>query len=242
MLRLVGPGRARLDYRPEPEDWPILTPSALPTPWIMPLGDAGLLVRFGTSLSDAANARAVAFAQLLETRELPQGVLEIVPSLVSVLLRYDPRRLSFAVLAGEMRLLAGLELPSPAAATTHQIAVHFDGPDLGEVCERLGLTADAFVAAHNARPLRVLATGFAPGFVYCGFHAEALRLDRRPGVRPLVPAGTVLFAAGQTAIAATPIPTGWHVIGSTGFRNFDPAADPPTRLAAGDLLQFEALS
>lgn len=215
-----------------------MTQSALPTPLILPLGDSGLLVRFGTHLSDAANARAVAFARLLHLRDLPEGVLEVVPSLVSVLLRYDPRRLSFATLAGEVRLLVGLEPPARDAGHAHSIAIRFDGADLGEVSERLGLVPADFVAAHNARPLRVLATGFAPGFVYCGFHPDRLRLDRRSAVRSLVPAGTVLFAAGQTAIAATPIPTGWHVIGSTDFRNFDPAAVPPTRLAAGDLLQF----
>jgi inhibitor of KinA len=57
-------------------------------------------------------------------------------------------------------------------------------------------------------------------------------------VRPQVPAGTVLFAAGQTAIAATPIRTGWHVIGQTSFQNFDPTALPPTRLAPGDVVRF----
>lgn len=52
-------------------------------------------------------------------------------------------------------------------------------------------------------PLRVLATGFAPGFVYCGLHPDDLSVPRREAIRPMVPAGTVLFAAGQTAIAAT---------------------------------------
>lgn len=219
-----------------------MTQTALPPPLILPLGDGGLLVRFATSLSDAANARAVAFASLLADRDLPDGVLEVVPSLVSVLLRYDPRRLSFATLAGEMRLLVGLAPAVQGARSTWPIHVSFDGPDLDEVSDRLGLSPAEFIEAHNAGPLRVLATGFAPGFVYCGFHDERLRVDRRAMVRPLVGPGTVLFAAGQTAIAATPIPTGWHVIGSTDFRNFDPAAEPPTRLAAGDLLQFEARS
>jgi inhibitor of KinA len=86
--------------------------------------------------------------------------------------------------------------------------------------------------------MRVLATGFAPGFVYCGFHARDLVVPRREQVRPLVPAGTVLFAAGQTAIAATPVRTGWHVIGRTAFQNFDPKSDPPTTLKAGDTIRF----
>jgi allophanate hydrolase subunit 1 len=57
-----------------------------------------------------------------------------------------------------------------------------------------------------------------------------------------VPAGTILFAAGQTAIAATPIPTGWHLIGRTEFRNFDPNADPPCLLKAGDLVRFSEVA
>jgi hypothetical protein len=32
------------------------------------------------------------------------------------------------------------------------------------------------------------------------------------------------------------------VIGETAFRNFDPAADPPTRLKEGDEVVFEALA
>ncbi|HEY9013075.1 MAG TPA: carboxyltransferase domain-containing protein [Devosia sp.] len=209
-------------------------------PLIVPLGDAGLLVRFATTLSDAANRRAVAFARGLTATRLPRGVAEIMPNLVSVLLKYDPRQIGFDELAGEVRLLIGTAGEEVAGAA-HSIAVRFDGEDLDEVAAALKIAPDAFVAGHNERPLRVLATGFAPGFVYCGFHPAELALPRRATVRPLVPPGTVLFAAGQTAIAATPIPTGWHVIGHTDFRNFEPAAEPPTTLRAGDQVQFEAL-
>ena len=37
---------------------------------------------------------------------------------------------------------------------------------------------------------------------------------------------------------ATPIPTGWHVIGRTDFANFVPDRDPPTRLREGDEISF----
>ena len=114
----------------------------------------------------------------------------------------------------------------------------FDGEDLMEVCDRLKLAPGNFVVRHNANPLRVLATGFAPGFVYCGFHSPTMVVPRREQVRPMVPAGTVLFAAGQTAITATPIRTGWHVIGRTIFQNFDPDETPPTAFAPGDTIEF----
>jgi len=210
-------------------------------PLLLPLGDSGLLVRFATSLSDEANRRAIAFARRLRLK-MPAGVTEIDPNLVSVLLKYHPVKTSYEALAGEVRLL--LSAPSAADELPPRewtIPVRFggmNGPDLADSAAALGLDVDEFIRQHNSLPLRVLTTGFAPGFVYCGFHPESMKLPRRPSVRPPVPSGSVLFAAGQTAIASTPIPTGWHVIGITDFRNFDPAADPPTRLLEGDFVSF----
>ena len=213
-------------------------PNAFPVPTIVPLGDACLLVRFGTTLTDQANRAASAFARLLEREPVP-GVDEVMPNLVSVLLRFDPLRAHPAQIAGEIRLRLFALGDSDADAPAHwTLPTVFDGPDLEEVATLLGLSAAAFVSAHNSRTLRVLATGFAPGFVYCGMHDDALVLPRRTTVRPMVPAGTVLFAAGQTAITATPLPTGWHVLGRTDFANFDASASPPTRLSPGDTVQF----
>ncbi len=216
------------------------TPPLAP-PVLLPLGDQGLLIRFAASLSDEANRAAIAFAHRLRDA-LPPGVSEIDPNLVSVLLKYDPALVTYERLAGEVRLLFnGGDSPGAAPATRHTIPVRFDGEDIEIVAAKLNLTRAAFVREHCAGPLRVLTTGFAPGFVYCGFHPEALEMPRREAVRPKVAAGTLLFAARQTAIASTPIPTGWHVIGHTDFTNFDPTADPPTILREGDEIVFEAV-
>lgn len=205
----------------------------------MPLGDSAFLVRFGTTLTDAANRAAIALAAMLDNAPIP-GVVEIMPNLVSVLLRYDPLLASPAAILGELRVrLFGLA-DAGREPRRWTVPVVFDGPDLAETAEALGMSTEAFIAAHNA-PLRVLATGFAPGFVYCGLH-DGLVLPRRTTVRPSVPAGSVLFAAGQTAITATDMPTGWHVIGRTAFSNFDAAGHPPTLLSAGDLIAFEVAS
>ena len=209
---------------------------------VQTLGDSAILVRFGSTLDEKANRRAISFAAALENAPVA-GIIEIVPSLVSVLVRYDPRLSRHQDIEGELRLrLHGTALGQPGAL--HRIAVRFGGeagPDLDDVAALLNLSTSEFLIRHNAQPLRVLATGFAPGFVYCGFHEEALTLPRRNAVRPIVPAGSVLFAAGQTAIAATDIPTGWHLIGRTDFANFDPRATPPTRLRVGDLISFETV-
>jgi KipI family sensor histidine kinase inhibitor len=206
---------------------------------IQPLGDRGLLVRFSDTLSEEANAAAISFARRVVAAGIP-GVKEVAPNLVSVLLRYAPAEVEFERLAGEVRLLVSASTEPFTPGRTQVVPMTFDGEDVDEVAALLRLDRQTFVALHCADPLRVLAVGFAPGFVYCGFHVERLHVPRRAEVRRQVPAGTVLFAAGQTAIASTAIPTGWHVIGHTEFRNFDPAASPPTRLVAGDLVRFEA--
>lgn len=208
-------------------------------PLILPLGDRGLLVRFGETLSDEANRAAIELAGRIEAAAIP-GVSEVVPNLISVLVRYEPSAISYDRLAGETRLIVSAPPGGAGAGTRHEVAVSFDGEDLDEVAGLVGLPVAEFVRQHNAAPLRVLATGFAPGFIYCGLHAETLVVLRRSVVRRQVPAGTVLFAAGQTAITSTAIPTGWHVIGHTAFRNFDPAGEPPTSVRAGDTVQFEA--
>lgn len=201
---------------------------------ILPLGDRAVIVRFAETLSDNANRRAISFAAKLND-DPPDGVEEVAPGLVSVLVRTRPG-VDFWRLSGELRLRLADE--PVVDGGRHTIAIRFDGEDLEDVAALTGMPVEAFIERHNARALRVLATGFAPGFVYCGFHDEALIVPRRERVRPMVPAGTVIFAAGQTAIAATPIRTGWHVIGRTGFRNFDPARTPPTELSAGDTVRF----
>ena len=205
---------------------------------MLPLGDRALLIRFAEMLSDEANRAAIAFAARIEAEAVP-GVAEVVPNLVSVLLRYEPAAITFDRLAGEVRLLASAPEEAVAAGAEHRVAVSFDGDDLDEVAGLLKLPPAGFIDAHNAVPLRVLATGFAPGFLYCGLHPDALVVPRRNIVRRQVPAGTVLFAAGQTAISSTPIPTGWHVFGHTGFRNFDPGAEPPATVRGGDTIRFE---
>jgi KipI family sensor histidine kinase inhibitor len=207
-------------------------------PLLQPLGDSSLLVRFGASLDPRANRAAIGFAQVMAKAALP-GVIEVVPSLVSVLVRYECGIITLANLMGEIRLLLSAPKPEQPATITHVAATIFDGEDIADLAVHLEISPAEFIRRHNETPLNVLATGFAPGFVYCGFHPEALTVPRRDVVRRHVPAGTVLFAAGQTAITSTPVPTGWHVIGHTAFRNLDLSQSPPTRLRAGDSIRFE---
>src|SRR5687768_8285081 len=102
-------------------------------PRFVPLGDRALLVRFGDRLDDEANRAAIGFAARLAEAP-PEGVEEIVPNLVSVLLGFNPRRTSADQVAAELRLLPPDSFDAPQqAGVSHAILVTFDGEDLGEV-------------------------------------------------------------------------------------------------------------
>jgi inhibitor of KinA len=56
-----------------------------------------------------------------------------------------------------------------------------------------------------------------------------------------VPAGSVAIANRQTAIYPNASPGGWHLVGVTPARFFDPLLDPPTLLNPGDRIRFRAI-
>ncbi|MEP7072089.1 MAG: carboxyltransferase domain-containing protein, partial [Verrucomicrobiota bacterium] len=60
--------------------------------------------------------------------------------------------------------------------------------------------------------------------------------------RTHVPAGSVAIAARQAGIYPQESPGGWNVIGRTPVRLFDPTANPPALLQAGDRVSFHAIS
>lgn len=114
------------------------------------------------------------------------------------------------------------------------------GPDLLEVAERLQRTENEVVSLHTAAEYTVLMVGFLPGFPYLGPLPEALHLPRRDTPRLRVPPGSVAIAGGQTGIYPQASPGGWHLIGHTDFRLFDPNERPPARLHPGQRVRFVA--
>ena len=80
--------------------------------------------------------------------------------------------------------------------------------------------------------------GFAPGFAYIDGCPDALALPRRTTTRTRVDAGYVAIAGNQTVVYPGGTPGGWHLIGRTGERLWDPDRQPPNRLEVGDRVVF----
>ena len=202
-------------------------------PEILPQGVDGMILRVSAVLDDASNRYAVALADCLRG---VAGVLETAPSLGSVYVRFDPAVGRAAVTA------AVRAVPVPAQATDAgrlwEIPCVYDGPQLAEAASLAGLTSAQAVAELSNQEVRVLAIGFAPGQPYLGILPEHWNLPRLSGLTPQVPAGALVVAVRQLVLFANASPTGWRMVGRTGFRCFDPAARDHIGLQAGDRIRF----
>lgn len=207
------------------------------------LGDSAVTITFGTERTPELLERIHAAARSLEAAGIPH-VADIVPAYLALTVFYDALRVSYDDIA--KTLIAACErssLPRSEAskARHHIISVEYDGTDLDTVAAATRLSISEVIARHTARQYTVDLLGFVPGFAYLSELDPSLQLPRRPEPRPRVPAGSVAIAASQTAVYPLDTPGGWHIIGRTETRMFDPTRDPPALLRAGDTVQFERM-
>jgi KipI family sensor histidine kinase inhibitor len=210
-----------------------------PRAHLLPLGEEAWILTLGERIDHGLHERVVAVADLIGVAALP-GVREIVPGYTTVTVAFDSARADAEELGAALeRLLADApaRLSAPLPRTV-EIPVRYDGPDLDAVAERTGLSRSLVVERHSARWYRVYLLGFAPGFAYLGELDPSLELARRQSPRTRVPPGSVAIAGLQTAVYPLATPGGWHLIGTTNLRLFDPAADPPALLRVGDQVRF----
>lgn len=168
------------------------------------------------------------------------GVVELIPGARTVLVRFDPLRVSardLAAVLAETRIDAEHE-PEAREVT---IPVRYDGEDLDDVAALLGVSAEEVVARHLAAEWRVAFSGFAPGFGYAASADPFFDVPRRSSPRTRVPAGSVALAGTFTGVYPRESPGGWQLIGRTDAVMWDIERDPPALLAPGTVARFERL-
>lgn len=189
-----------------------------------PLGDDAVLVEFRNP------------ADRWQVRCPP--ALETVVGATTVLLRFDPDRHSPSAVVDAVTLVPVTD----TGTREHVIDVVYDGPDLGVVADRSGLTVTEVIRRHSEQPYLCEFCGFAPGFAYLSGIDQALIGPRRDTPRPQVPAGSVAIAGPFTAIYPMASPGGWFLLGTTTSPLFQPDRHPPALITPGDRVRFRALS
>ena len=185
--------------------------------------DRSLLVYFGAQIDLAIHERVRKFVRLLEHEPIA-GVRNLQPAYCSVLIDFDPLKLSHEELTAKIsdakRRLDSVELPEPREAQIPTCYGGEFGPDLGEVARRHGMTPERAVELHASAQYTVYFLGFVPGFAYLGGLPAELGTPRLDAPRRLVAAGSVGIADQQTGVYPFATPGGWQIIGRTPIEMF----------------------
>lgn len=202
--------------------------------------DCSLLVRFAENLTPECFPAVAAFFHQLRALADPR-IRNIHPAYATVLIDFDPLRMSHQELTTIARELLSRRSETPWSSRVVQIPVCYGGEfgiDLPYVAKHAGLSAQEVIQLHSEARYLVHFLGFSPGFGYLSGLPKLLECPRLESPRNSVRAGSVGIAGAQTGVYPVDSPGGWRIIGRTPLRMFDPFAGPPTRLEPGDTVQF----
>jgi KipI family sensor histidine kinase inhibitor len=194
---------------------------------------------------DSVDEAAALHARLTApTGATVHGLVETMPGLRTVLIRFDP------ALTDRTRLGQRLAEVWSEPAVTSEVAdrtdetvclrVDYTGPDLDDVARHTGLTPAEVVAIHQARHYRIVLIGLAPGFYFLAGGDPRLRVPRRSSPRVDVPKGAVGLAGELTGIYPRTGPGGWQLIGRVVEELWHPTRLPAALLTPGTSIRFTA--
>ena len=211
---------------------------------LKPLGDSALLVELGDKIDSAINQRVHLLNVLLQTNSIA-GIVETVPAYCTLLIHYDPLILTFDQVTHWVRdKLTQVDDSLNRKPRQLEVPTRYggaSGPDLEAVAASKGISTADIVRIHSEREYTVYMMGFTPGFPYLGILDERLITPRLETPRTLVKAGTVAIAGSQTGIYPLDSPGGWHLIGWTPLKLFDPTREIPFLFTPGDIIKFTPL-
>ncbi|WP_282040131.1 5-oxoprolinase subunit PxpB [Halomonas alimentaria] len=211
-------------------------------PRIESAGLDGWMVRLFERIDEENLAWLGALARRCEA-EFGAMLVDLVPSYTTLLVVFDPLRLSPASARQRLAaLLADLEPETVAAGgEVRELPTWYDpsvGPDLERVARHAGMSVEVVIDCHAGREYRVFALGFAPGFAFMGLLDERLEVPRLDTPRQKVPVNSVAIAGRQTAAYPAVSPGGWNLLGRTAARLFDRDREGFSLLKVGDRVRF----
>lgn len=208
---------------------------------ILAEGDQALIVEFGNAIDEKLNQRVQLLNKKIEEMEV-KGIVETVPTFRSLMVTYDPAKVSFEKLK---KILEGLPADGGAAEKEERRVVEIPvcyggefGEDLPDVAAHTGLTEEEVIRLHSSKEYNIYMLGFLPGFPYLGGLDERLHTPRLKNPRTRIPAGSVGIGGEQTGIYPLDSPGGWRLIGRTPLKLYDPNREEPFLYQAGDYIRF----
>src|SRR5262249_23200244 len=154
--------------------------------------------RVDRQLSD----QVLRLSALVRASNIP-GIIETVPTFRSLLVLYDPLTLDHNSLIKKLERLLHRAAVQVRTTRLWRLPACYEpsyAPDLAEVAERTGRSADEIAQLHAETTFHVYMIGFVPGHPYMGDLPEWLAVSRRADPRVRVPAGSIAIARGLSVI------------------------------------------
>lgn len=207
-----------------------------------PAGDCALVAEFGQIIDETVNDQVHGMARWLQAQRIP-GVQEVLPTFRSLMVYYDPIRISYGKLV--KRLERCPEMADAAARSEKKILevpCCYDGPDLDSMEKLTGLSRETIIQIHSGVDYKIYMMGFLPGFVYLGGLDPRICAPRLETPRTRIEPGSVGIGGSQTGVYPVASPGGWRILGCTPLKFYDPTRPEPILCKAGEYIRFVPIS
>ncbi|MCM1959388.1 urea amidolyase family protein [Acinetobacter modestus] len=166
-------------------------------------------------------------------------IKELIPAARSILIYFDP------LLVEMHTLIQWISSQKISPNNLRQgkeivIGVRYNGIDLNNVAEYLGISTDQVIRKHTNSYWQVAFIGFAPGFAYLTNPEQVFgSIPRLASPRKKVSAGAVGLAGEYSGIYPQDSPGGWQLIGQTDEILWDIHRQQPALLLPSDHVIFK---
>ncbi len=209
----------------------------------LPAGDEALVIEFGKTIDEEINNSVISMAASIRNRKI-KGVREILPTYRSLMVFYNPKKISYVRLVSTVKSLGYKDKDEAESKRTLIVPCCYDdsfGPDLSDMSTELGLSREEIVKIHSAEKYKIYMMGFLPGFVYLGGLDKRINIPRLKTPRTKIPARSVGIGGAQTGVYPVDSPGGWRLIGSTPLDFYDIKREHPILCEAGEYIRFKPI-
>jgi KipI family sensor histidine kinase inhibitor len=206
------------------------------------LNESCLVIELGNKLNRELNNQALLiYYFFVENKKLldDMRILDIVPTYNSIAFHFNLNPQSTyaqlkKIIFSKVKLALSSNYDWQQNISEHQIDVKYDGMDIDDSIKRLELSKTEFIKLHTTPTYQIAMLGFKPYLPYLLGLDERLAIPRLESPRTRIPAGSIGIGGSQTSIFPVEMPCGWHIIGSSDFKDFE-------KFKPGDGVKFNSV-
>lgn len=204
-------------------------------------GDCAVSVQMGEEISLEVN-RLVRDLYTNLTENPVDGITEMVPTYVSLMVHYRPQVISFKRLEEEIRKrMQGREEAGSVVQTVKEIPICYGGelgPDLEDCAAYEDVSVEEFIRMHSEHEYYSYMLGFAPGHAYMARFEEPFHFKRRETPRVHIPGRSIVAQLNLSNLIPFGQPCGWNIVGGTPLDICDYQKEDPFVVHAGEWVRY----